>query len=80
MELVGQIVASFYDICSEIWRRVWATESLKSGIENTSGGIKAEENGQPKELSNVPMALVMTIMKVKASTTRKTAKYWVGYQ
>ena len=52
MELVGRIVASFYDIRSEIWRRSWPTESIKSGIENTSGGIKAGENYQPEELSN----------------------------
>ena len=38
--------------CNEIWRRSRATESLKSGIENTSGGIKAGENDQPEELSN----------------------------
>ena len=29
-----------------------ATESFKSGIENTSRGIKAGENDQPKEVSN----------------------------
>ena len=53
MELVSQIVATFYDFCSEIWRRSRATESLKSRTENTSGGMKIEENDQPEELSNV---------------------------
>ena len=49
---MGRIVASFYDICSEIWRRSYATESIKSGKENTLGGIKAGEIYQPEELSN----------------------------
>ena len=53
-EPVGQIVSTFYNICNEIWRRLRATESLKSGIENTWGGIKAGENNQPEELSNPP--------------------------
>ena len=50
MELVGRIVASFYNICIKTWRRSQETESLKSGIENTSGVIKAGENHQPEEL------------------------------
>ena len=50
VEMVDRIVATFYDICNEIWRRSRASESLKSGIKNTSGGIKAGENDQPEEL------------------------------
>ena len=43
----------FYNICNKIWRRSGATESLKSGKENTLGGIKAGENDQLEKLSNV---------------------------
>ena len=50
MEPVGRIIATFYDICNEIWRSLQATESHKS--KNTSGGRKAGENDQPEELSN----------------------------
>ena len=46
------MVATFYEICNKTWRRSKATESLKSGIKNTSGAIKAGENYQPEELSN----------------------------
>ena len=35
--------ATFYDICNEIWRES-SHESLKSGIENTSGEIETGEN------------------------------------
>ena len=52
MEPVGRIGSTFYDICNEIWRRLRATESLKSGKENTSGGINPVESDQPEELSN----------------------------
>ena len=52
VEPVGRIFSSFYDICNEIWRRLRATEPLKSGKENTWEGIKAGENDQPEELSN----------------------------
>lgn len=37
----GSIVATFYDICNKIWIGLPPTESLKSRIENTSGGIEA---------------------------------------
>ena len=32
VELVGRIVATFYDICIKTWRRSRATESLKLGF------------------------------------------------
>ena len=64
----------FYDICSEIWRRSrWAIELLKSGVENTSGGIKAGENNQPEERT-----FKYTLMRVKASKMRNNAKHWVS--
>ena len=43
MELAGRIVTTFYNM-----EKIATTESLKSGIENTSGGIKAGENYQSK--------------------------------
>ena len=50
--MVSRIVAAFQNICNKTWRRLRATESLKFGIENASGGIKARENDQPEEISN----------------------------
>lgn len=52
MELVGGIIAAFYEIRNNIWRKLWVTESFKFGIENTSVGIKTGENEKPEELSN----------------------------
>ena len=58
----GKIVATFYDINNEIWKGSRATESLKSGIENTWGGIKARgikagENDQLEEFLNASNGL-----------------------
>ena len=48
-----RIVAISYDVGSEIWAGgSRSNESLKSGMENTSGGIKAGENDHYEELSN----------------------------
>ena len=58
----GKIVATFYDINNERWKGSRATESLKSGIENTWGGIKergikAGENDQLEEFLNASNGL-----------------------
>ena len=51
--------------------RIASHESLKSGIENTSGSINAGENYQ---LSNASKGLVMKIMRAKTLTMRNTSK------
>ena len=38
----------FCDICSEIWRRSWATESFKPGIENTWRKYFKRDKGRRK--------------------------------
>ena len=53
----GRIVSTFYDICNKIGKASPATESLKSRIKNTSGGIKTRENDQPEELPNASNSL-----------------------
>ena len=51
LKLVDRMVTAFF-VCSEIWRRSWAFESLKSRIKNTWERIKAGENDQPEALSH----------------------------
>ena len=56
---VSRVVATFYDICNNIWRVSRITESgieEFSGKENSSEGIKAWENKQHKEFSNATNA------------------------
>ena len=45
------MVTAFF-VCNKIWRRSWATESLKSRIKKTSEGTKTGENDQPEALSH----------------------------
>ena len=41
----GRLVFFFYDICSEIWSGLPATESMSSGIENNIADIEEDSKG-----------------------------------
>ena len=40
VELVGQMIATFYDICIKTWRKSRATESLKLGFHSELTRVK----------------------------------------
>ena len=66
----GRIVATFYDLCSEIWSWSTATESIQAGLE-TEESLKAPADEDIDPIEGVPKKITMWNLQKRKILTMK---------